>query len=60
MLQCVTPSIKELVTKQQDYSYLGKQHPSVDRVVELPVLSERTQLEWLPVVNHDAFTKQIF
>ena len=58
MLQCVTPSIKDHVTEQQDYSYLGKQHPSVDRVVELPVLSERTPLEWLPV-NHDAFTKRI-
>ena len=58
MLECVTPSIKEHVTGQQDYSYLGKQHPSADRVVELPVLSERTPLEWLPV-NHDAFTKRI-
>ena len=36
MLECVTPSIKEHATGQQDYSYLGKQHPSsTNQVVEL-------------------------
>jgi len=58
MLNCVTPSTKPNVTLQEDYSAKGRKGPSVQRVVELPVLSERTPLEWLPV-NHDAFTKRI-
>ena len=36
----------------------GMAAPSVSRIVELPELSERTPLEWLPV-NHDAFTNRI-
>mmetsp|Transcript_26502 Transcript_26502/g.76497 ORF Transcript_26502/g.76497 Transcript_26502/m.76497 type:complete len:617 (+) Transcript_26502:272-2122(+) len=36
----------------------GMAVPSVSRIVELPELSERTPLEWLPV-NHDAFTNRI-
>lgn len=58
MLKCVTPSSKPGVTLEEDYSAHGEKAASVGRVVELPVLSERTPLEWLPV-NHDAFTKRI-
>ena len=36
----------------------GMAAPSVSRIVELPELSERTPLEWLPV-NHDTFTNRI-
>ena len=36
----------------------GMAAQSVSRIVELPELSERTPLEWLPV-NHDAFTNRI-
>jgi broad specificity phosphatase PhoE len=56
MLQCVTKSLS--ATAEEDSSALGKKHDAVGRVVELPVLNERTPIEWLPV-NHDAFTKRI-
>ena len=56
MLQCVTKSLS--ATVEEDSSALGKKHEAVERVVELPVLNERTPAEWLPV-NHDAFTKRI-
>lgn len=56
MLGCVTPQIG--VSLDDDPSAEGKQAPSVQRVVELPILKERTPMEWLPI-NHDAFTKRI-
>ena len=36
----------------------GKKAPMVDRVVELPILKERTPMECLPL-NHDTFAKRI-
>ncbi len=48
MLGCVSPNDQEK----------GCQAPSVARVVELDLLSERTPMEWLPI-HHDAFTKRI-
>ncbi len=48
MLRCVSPNDQEE----------GCQAPSVTRVVELDLLSERTPMEWLPI-HHDAFTKRI-
>jgi len=56
MLACVTANPN--VTLKEDSSAGGMQADSVSRVVELPVLSERTPMEWLPI-NHDAFTKRI-
>jgi broad specificity phosphatase PhoE len=56
MLGCVTA--KANVSIEEDCSANGKKAPSVGRVVELPILSERTPMEWLPI-NHDAFTQRI-
>mmetsp|Transcript_4233 Transcript_4233/g.8096 ORF Transcript_4233/g.8096 Transcript_4233/m.8096 type:complete len:452 (+) Transcript_4233:146-1501(+) len=56
MLGCVTA--KPNVSVEEDCSADGKKAPSVGRVVELPILSERTPMEWLPI-NHDAFTQRI-
>jgi len=56
MLGCVTPNPN--VTTEQDYSAEGKKAPTVGRVVELPILKERTPLEWMPKM-YDAFTKRI-
>lgn len=41
-----------------DPTIKGAKHPSVKRVVELDILSERTPIEWLPI-QHDQFTKRI-
>jgi len=41
-----------------DPTVKGCKHPSVKRVVELDILSERTPMEWLPI-QHDAYTKRI-
>jgi broad specificity phosphatase PhoE len=57
MLGCVTPNPN--VTIEQDYSAEGKKAPTVGRVVELPILKERTPMEWMPKM-YDAFTKRIF
>jgi len=56
MLGCVTA--KPNVSTEEDCSANGKKAPSVGRVVELPILSERTPMEWLPI-HHDAFTQRI-
>jgi Fructose-2,6-bisphosphatase len=57
MLGCVTA--KPNVSVEEDCSANGKKkYPCVARVVELPILSERTPMEWLPI-NHDAFTQRI-
>jgi len=56
MLGCVTERTD--VDVDTDSSAKGKKADSVARVVEMPFLSERTPLEWLPV-NHDAFTRRI-
>lgn len=56
MLGCVTERTD--MTVEKDSSAHGKKASSVTRVVEMPFLSERTPLEWLPV-NHDAFTRRI-
>lgn len=56
MLGCVTE--RPDVTTEKDSSAKGMKADTVKRVVEMPFLSERTPLEWLPV-NHDAFTRRI-
>jgi hypothetical protein len=60
MLQCVAPSSAntEKDVNANDPTLNGSKHPSVSRVVELDILSERTPIEWLPI-QHDAFTKRI-
>ena len=62
MLQCVAPSSKDNEGDKEetanDPTAAGCKHPSVQRVVELDMLSERTPIEWFPV-QHDAFTKRI-
>lgn len=57
MVGCVTPRTDD-VTVEQDPSAVGCKVDSVNRVVEIPFLSERTPMEWLPI-NHDAYTKRI-
>ena len=57
MLQSVTPSS----TTQDinvDSSYLGSKHPSVQRVIELEMLLERTPKEWLPTY-YSEYAKRI-
>ena len=56
MLGCVTANPNASV--EEDYSSEGKQAETVARIVELPILKERTPAEWLPI-HHDAFTKRI-
>lgn len=68
MLQCVAPASSSLNnnkdntknenTKNNDPTIKGSIHPSVKRVVELDILSERTPIEWLPI-QHDAYTRRI-
>lgn len=68
MLQCVAPASSQSPTasqsqqddaiKDNDPIIMGCKHPSVKRVVELEILSERTPIEWLPI-QHDAYTKRI-
>ena len=62
MLRCVAPTSKLNDNFQNkphnDPLVHGCKHPSVQRVVELDMLSERTPMEWFPV-QHDAFTKRI-
>jgi len=54
MLGAVTPRTASNV----ETLWEGKIPDTVDRVVELPCLAERTPLEWLPV-NHDKFMQRI-
>jgi broad specificity phosphatase PhoE len=58
MLGCVTATCDDSVTIEDDYSAEGKKALTVGRIVELPILKERTPMEWMPI-NHDAFTKRI-
>jgi len=58
MLGCVTATSDDNVTTEEDYSAEGKKALTVGRIVELPILKERTPMEWMPI-NHDAFTKRI-
>ncbi len=62
MLQCVAPSSSKTSQDgdagQSNNNDDGCKHPSVQRVVELDILSERTPIEWFPG-QHDAFTKRI-
>jgi len=56
MLKSVAP--RSDVGAEEDSSAVGTKASSIERVVELPVLKERTPMEWLPI-NHDSFTKRI-
>jgi len=58
MLGCVTEALTKGIIKEEDSSAEGCKADSVGRVVELPVLAERTPMEWLPI-NHYSFTKRI-
>jgi broad specificity phosphatase PhoE len=57
MLQTVSPS---LITTDVtiDSSAEGAKHPSISRVVELELLTERTPMEWLPT-HYDEYAKRI-
>jgi len=56
MLGCVTS--RPSVTLEEDISSAGKRAATVNRIVELPALAERTPIEILPI-NHDAYTSRI-
>ena len=69
MLQCVAPlnnhddnanhnNPNKPKQQSNDPTIKGCIHPSVKRVVELDILSERTPIEWLPI-QHDAYTRRI-
>ena len=64
MLQCVAPANNNNKDSNNgnndnnDPTIQGCIHPSVQRVVELDILSERTPIEWLPI-HHDAYTRRI-
>merc|ERR1712038_425013 len=63
MLKCVAPASSsndhvKNPDNNDDPLICGSKHPSVQRVVELEFLTERTPIEWLPI-QHDAFTKRI-
>lgn len=55
MLGCVTPRGS---SDNKEYLWEGKKASTVDQVVELPFLVERTPLEWLPI-HHDKFMRRI-
>ena len=57
MLQTVTAS-NTTSSVEVDSSSLGSKHPSIQRVVELDILTERTPKEWLPT-HYSTYAKRI-
>lgn len=55
MLGCVARSLEN---KKVDSLWAGMKVESVERVVELPCLAERTVFEWIPIY-HDSFMDRI-
>ena len=56
MLQSVTSSTTTPIT--QDSSSEGAKHPSIQKVLELELLEERTPKEWLPT-HYDQYSQRI-